>query len=182
MEQSSSQLSVPIVGAWRLRSFEIRRDDGGVVRPFGAEPEGSLIYTESRRYSAQVMRPDRPMFASGDQMKGTPQEVEANYTGVVSYYGRFDFDPEGGFVVHHVERSLFPNWEGEGQKRFFDLDGDVPWKAVVSLVLATGLVSGPASDGLLLAPTGPLSDVDLGLIPDGVPLTVEGGGYGESPC
>ena len=124
MNQNTSQPAQAIIGAWRLLSFEIESDDGTVVHPFGPGVQGSIIYTDSGRVSAQVMRSDRPSFAAGDQMRGTPEEIEANYTGCISYYGTYELDDGGGFVVHQVEGSLFPNWEGEGQKRFFEFSGD----------------------------------------------------------
>ena len=124
MNQNISQAAQAIIGAWRLISFEIERDDGTVIRPFGADAQGSIIYTDSGRISAQVMRRDRPSFAAGDQMRGTPEEIEASYKGCISYYGSYKLDADDGFVVHQVEGSLFPNWEGEGQKRFFEFSGD----------------------------------------------------------
>lgn len=114
----------PIVGAWRLVTFEFRKADGNVIHPYGAEARGSLIYTESGRYSAQLMRKDRPRFASGDQMKGTVEEIEANYKGSISYFGTYEFDLENSLIIHHVESSVFPNMEGRDQKRFFDLSGN----------------------------------------------------------
>ena len=112
---------IPIIGVWKLISFEIQKENGEVVYPFGKSAQGSLIYTDSGRFSAQVMRPDRPRFASGDQLRGTNEEIKANYEGFVSYYGPYEFDRKKGFVIHHVEGSLFPNWEGQRQKRFFEL-------------------------------------------------------------
>jgi len=118
------QERIPIIGAWKLISFEIQKENGEVVYPFGKNAQGSVIYTESGRVSAQVMRPDRPRFASGDQMKGTTEEIKANYEGFVSYYGPYEFDRKKGLVIHHMEGSLFPNWEGQRQKRFFELSGN----------------------------------------------------------
>jgi hypothetical protein len=124
MEPTHNQESAPIVGAWRLISLEIQREDGEVMYPFGKKVQGSLIYTKSGRFSAQVMSPDRPQFASGDQMRGTAEEIKANYEGFVSYYGPYEFHKKEGFVIHHVEGSLFPNWEGRPQKRFYKLLGN----------------------------------------------------------
>jgi len=118
------QERIPIIGAWKLISFEIQKENGEVVYPFGKNAQGSVIYTESGRVSAQVMRPDRPRFASGDQMKGTTEEIKANYEGFVSYYGPYEFNRKKGLVIHHMEGSLFPNWEGQRQKRFFELSGN----------------------------------------------------------
>jgi len=119
-----SQNSALIVGAWELISFKIQKENGEVIYPFGKNARGSIIYTDSGRFSAQFMRPDRPKFTSGDQMKGTSEEIKANYEGFVSYYGSYEFDKEKGFIIHHVEGSLFPNWEGQGLKRFFELSGN----------------------------------------------------------
>lgn len=117
------QERIPIIGAWKLISFQIQKENG-VVYPFGKNAQGSLIYTESGRVSAQVMRPDRPQFASGDQMRGTTEEIKLNFEGFVSYYGSYEFDRKKGLVIHYMEGSLFPNWEGQRQKRFFELSGN----------------------------------------------------------
>ena len=100
------------IGAWRLISFEFRKADGNIIYPFGEQARGSIIYTESGRYSAQLMRIDRPKFASGDQMKGTAEEIEANYKGCISYFGTYELDMQNSLIVHHVEASIFPNMEG----------------------------------------------------------------------
>jgi hypothetical protein len=124
MEQKPSENSLPIIGAWKLVSFEIRKADGEVTYPFGENAQGLGIHTKSGRFSGQVMRPDRPRFASGDQMKGTTEEIKSNYEGFISYYGPYEFDAENGLIIHQVEGSLFPNWEGGAQKRFFELKGN----------------------------------------------------------
>jgi len=66
----------------------------------------------------------RPLYVAGDQMLGTPEEIEAAFKGCVLYYGTYTLDAAAGFVVHQVQGSLFPNWEGEAQKRFFALSGN----------------------------------------------------------
>jgi len=124
MKPTLNQKSAPIIGTWKLISFETQRENGEVTYPFGKNAQGSLIYTESGRFSAQLMRPDRPQLASGDQMRGTAEEIKANYEGFVSYYGHYEFDGKKGFVIHHVKGSLFPNWEGQSQKRFYELSGN----------------------------------------------------------
>ena len=110
-----------ILGAWRLVSFEFRKEDGGVTYPFGKEARGSFIYTESGRFSGQLMRIDRPKFAIADQMQGTFEEIEASYKGSISYFGTYEVDDENGVIVHYVEGSIFPNMEGTEQRRFYEL-------------------------------------------------------------
>jgi Lipocalin-like domain len=110
-----------IVGVWRLVSFEFRKEDGNVIYPFGAQARGSFIYTESGRFSIQLMRIDRPRFVIADQMQGTPEEIEASYKGSISYFGTYEVDTENGVILHHVEGSIFPNMEGTEQRRFFEV-------------------------------------------------------------
>jgi hypothetical protein len=124
MKPKLSKNSASIIGAWKLISLQIQKENGDVIYPFGENAQGSIIYTDSGRFSAQLMRPDRPKFASGDQMKGKTEEIKVNYEGCISYYGPYEFDAENNFIIHHVEGSLFPNWEGQGQKRFFELSGN----------------------------------------------------------
>ena len=113
-----------MIGAWRLVTFEFRKEDGSVILPFGAEARGSVIYTESGRFSGQLMRVDRPRFAIPDQMKGTPEEIEANYKGSISYFGTYEVDIEKKVINHFVEGSIFPNMEGTKQRRFFEINED----------------------------------------------------------
>ncbi len=115
------QKAAPLIGAWKLISFEIQKENGDVVYPFGKTARGTIIYSASGRFSVQLMRPNRPRFVSGDQLKGTTEEIKANYEGFVSYYGSYEFERENGVVIHHVDGSLFPNWEGLKLKRFVDL-------------------------------------------------------------
>jgi len=112
------------VGEWKLTSFEFRKDDGETLYPFGEQARGSIIYTESGRYSVQLMRVDRPRFTVPDQMRGTVEETEASYKGCISYFGSYEVDFENNFIIHRVEGSLFPNMEGSNQIRLFELSND----------------------------------------------------------
>lgn len=110
-----------IIGAWDLRSFTIEGEDGSVTFPFGEDAQGSIIYTASGRVSAQVMRRGRPIFNDQDQMNGSDDEITTSFKGCISYYGSYEIDEQAGFVAHKVEGSLFPNWQGGVQKRFYVL-------------------------------------------------------------
>ena len=116
--------TISLAGAWRLVTFEFRKTDGSVIHPFGKEAHGTIIYTESGHYSAQLMRKGRPKFKSGDQMKGTVEEIETNYKGCISYFGTFQVNEKEGIISHYVESSIFPNMEGAEQKRYFELSED----------------------------------------------------------
>jgi Lipocalin-like domain len=122
MEKDPSTRAIPLIGIWKLISFEARREGEEPSFPFGIDAKGLLIYTDVGRLSVQMMRANRPNFVSGDQLKGTVEEVSQCFTGCISYFGRYEFDANGGFVIHHIESSLFPNWEGT-QKRFIEFSG-----------------------------------------------------------
>jgi len=82
------------------------------------------MYDASGHMSVQIMRPDRPAFASGDHLKGTPEEIKSAFKGFVAYYGTYEINEEEGTVTHHLEGSLFPNWVGTELKRFFEFSGN----------------------------------------------------------
>jgi len=114
----------PLVGAWRLVTFEFLKEDGSVIYPFGAEAQGTIIYTESGRYSAQLMRKDRLRLKTGDQIKASMDESESNFKGCISYFGTYMVDFDTNLIVHHVEGSLFPNMEGTNQIRSFEFSNN----------------------------------------------------------
>ena len=68
------------------------------------------------------MAAGRPKFVSGDQFRGTTAEkVSANDT-YMAYCGRYEI--QGSKVIHHLEASFFPNWNGTAQERLYQFDGD----------------------------------------------------------
>jgi len=112
------------VGAWKLVSSEFQRSDGEVTYPMGRDVTGMVIYDADVHVSAHVMRPDRPAFASGDRLKGTPVEIKSAFEGYVAYHGTYEVNEDEGTVTTYVEGCLFPNWIGTEQKRFFKFSGN----------------------------------------------------------
>ena len=112
------------VGVWELISAEWTRSDGKVNYLFGPDPVGRLVYTKNGHMFATVMRRHRTPFASGDARQGTPEEIKTAYEGFIFYYGTYEVDNEEGVVIHHVEHSSFPNWDGGDQRRFFEFLGE----------------------------------------------------------
>jgi hypothetical protein len=113
------------MGTWKLVTSEFHTSDGTVIYPLGEKAVGILIYDSGGRFAAQLMRLDRPKFASGDMRGGTPEEIKAAVDGYVAYSGTYEVDDKKGTVVHHVEASLFPNWLGQDQIRFFEFSDDL---------------------------------------------------------
>jgi hypothetical protein len=63
--------------------------------------------------------------ASGDDARGTNDEVRAAYQGYAAYFGTYRVDPKKGLVVHQVEGSLMPSYTGTDQPRPFRIDHDL---------------------------------------------------------
>jgi len=70
------------------------------------------------------MGSERARFAAGNFLEGTAEENKAAVHGTISYYGTYSVDATTHTVTHHIERSLFPNWDGTNQARTFKLLGD----------------------------------------------------------
>lgn len=108
-------------GTWSLVSSEFRSSAGDIVYPFGEDALGLAVFGESGYMSAQIMQRSRPIFASGDRATGTQEEVWAALQGYVAYYGPCEVDVENKTLTTHVEGSLYPNWVGGEQVRFYEL-------------------------------------------------------------
>lgn len=110
------------VGRWRLRSYVARADDGSVVHPFGANPQGSLLYTAGGEMAVQVSATDRADFETNDFQGESESARAAAYSSYIAYCGTYDVT--GDTIVHRVAISLFPNWVGSSQTRYYSLNGD----------------------------------------------------------
>ncbi len=110
----------PLVGTWRLLSWENRGlEDGRVSYPLGEDATGYLMYNEDGYMFVAIMASNRVKFAEDDLLSVTEEEEARAAETYISYCGRYDF--LGDTVVHHVEMSLVPNWIGGDQERLVDL-------------------------------------------------------------
>jgi hypothetical protein len=110
----------PLVGTWRLVSFELRSADGKVHYPFGEKVSGHIIYSEDGFMSVTMSAANRPRCAAKDLRLATMEEKSAAINTYVSYSGRYEI--QGDRVLHHVEVSLFPNWVGITHERLVELN------------------------------------------------------------
>ena len=111
-------------GTWRLITYEFRSADGKVIRPFGAKPIGVFTWDKGGNVAAQIMGSERQSFTSDDPIKTTPGEAVAAMRSYIAYFGHGSVDESGGRVTTHVTGSLFPNWTGGEQVRFFRFSGE----------------------------------------------------------
>ena len=129
------------VGAWRLVSIDTRKEDGSLHR--SGKRTGYIIYSADGFMSVAFMKEGRPEFASGDIRGGTVEEKIEAFDGYISYSGRYEV--KEGMVIHKIEVSLFPNWIGEKQERYYEFNGDrltlsTPLQLVGGLQLSSHLV------------------------------------------
>ena len=110
-----------LIGTWHLVSSEFRHTNGEVTYPIGQNAVGLLIYTAEGYMAVQLMRTDRPAFASDDVFQGTPEEIRAAYEGFTAYFGTYTVDDTAGKVTHNVQGHLFPNRIGSTVTREFTL-------------------------------------------------------------
>ena len=109
-----------LLGTWKLVSCLGYWSDGRVTYPYGQNPEGLLIYDEQGHFSGQIQGQGRPLFESGNLLKGAPAEIKAAFEGYVAYYGTYEVDEEAASLTHYVQGSLFPNWVGTTQTRLYE--------------------------------------------------------------
>ncbi len=114
-----------LIGAWSLVSYEERPVDGSPsFFPLGEEPKGIILYTPDGFMSAQLARPRRKPFASGDWFEASDAEFREQATSYIAYTGPFHVDEETQQLTHSMFISLFPNWTGQTQPRIVRQQGD----------------------------------------------------------
>jgi hypothetical protein len=114
--------SNPLVGTWRLISWETRSVDGQKISyPFGREAVGYIMYNEDGYMFVAITCPNRERFAAGDLLNGSTEEKAHAASTYVSYCGQYELQEDR--VIHHVDVSLFPNWVGVDQERLVELRG-----------------------------------------------------------
>jgi hypothetical protein len=114
-----------LIGAWSLVSYEERPIDGSPsFFPMGTRPKGIIMYTPDGFMSAQLSKPDRKPFASGDWFKASDAEFKEEATSYIAYTGPFHVDEEKQHLTHSMFISLFPNWTGQTQPRVVRIEGD----------------------------------------------------------
>ena len=91
---------------------------------YGDKPRGVIVYDAAGCVSVNLMRSDRPTFSVSDKSKGTSEEARSALESYEAYFGAYQVDEAAATVTHHVEGSLFPNWTGSKQVRFYEFKDD----------------------------------------------------------
>jgi hypothetical protein len=129
------------VGAWKLVAIETRKEDGSIHR--SGKRKGYIIYSAEGYMSVAFMKEGRTEFISGDIRSGTVEEKIEAFNGYISYSGLYEVTENS--VFHNIEVSLFPNWIGDKQERYYEFDGkrltlSTPLQLVGGMQLSSHLV------------------------------------------
>jgi len=123
VKQGTQPLSARLIGRWNLISFEESSGES-TAYPLGRDATGQIGYDAAGNMAVQIMKAQRPLFASGDQGVGTMEEMSAALGGYVAYCGTYSVDETARVVTHSLTMSLFPNWVGTEQRRHVVFNGD----------------------------------------------------------
>lgn len=122
-QQATTQLAKQVIGTWKLVSWTYKNENGEVIDYFGKTPKGILMYTDSGYMSVHIMKSDRKRFKSEGMYDGTPEEIVDAFTTYFAYFGKF-IEKEPGVLQHTVEGGTFPNWLGNIEERYGEIEGN----------------------------------------------------------
>ena len=130
----------PLVGIWKLVSCEAIRTSGTRIPIYGRRPVGWLYYDEAGHMSVHIMKSGRHHCDSETKFGASDHEMKSAYEGYEAYFSNYSIDAERQTISHKVVGSLFPNWTGSTQHRYYAFD------SANRLVLSTAPV-GEQPDG-----------------------------------
>ncbi len=135
---STHATAADFVGTWRLLNYSFIHEDGTVEYPWGAEVRGYLLYS-AEGYMSGNLSPARDWKHRRARLATTLKPHDsaaplrmarrAGRRDYIAYTGRYTV--EGNTITHHVEVSLFPNWVGRPEVRYYNFEGN-------TLTLRTG--------------------------------------------
>src|SRR3954467_13671493 len=137
----AAKLRDQLIGAWKLVSYVEEPVDGSApLHPLGERPLGIIMYTPDGYMSAQLSKPDRPPFASGDWFKGTDEDFKQEASTYIAYTGPFHVDEEKQTLTHSMFISLFPICTRQPQPRLVKIEGNTPHLSTAAPVTSGGKV------------------------------------------
>jgi hypothetical protein len=117
-----------LVGAWAFVSVASQTDDGRRGEPFGASPQGIIIFTADGRFSLFQSSTNVPRLAANDRARATPEEAMAVVRESIAYYG--------GYSVNEAAREVSLTIEGS---TYMNLIGGAPQRRIITALTATEL-------------------------------------------
>jgi hypothetical protein len=125
------------VGTWRLLDYSFIHEDGVIEHPWGTDVRGYLLYS-AEGYMSGNLSPANDWASRRARLTAALKAHDVRLAGraagrrdYIAYTGRYTV--EGDTITHHVEASLFSNWVGRPEVRYYNFEGD-------TLTLRTGPV------------------------------------------
>ena len=112
---ATSEQRHPLVGNWKLVSWQVITEDGTPQDLFGASPKGYLVLTPEGRSIVLTTASDRKA-GTDDASRAALQRS------MLAYSGRYRV--EGGDFITTVEVSWNEEWNGTEQRRHYRIEGD----------------------------------------------------------
>ncbi len=113
---SSAADRTPLIGVWKLLSYQTEFQDGSPVRAtFGEHPLGYIVFTREGRMMALIQ-------AEGRKAASTDADRAALLSSVIAYTGKYRVNGNGWITT--VDVAWNPAWVGTDQVRSFVLTGD----------------------------------------------------------
>ncbi len=109
-------LKQELIGTWSFVVTAAQRKDGTKGGVLMFHPDGHFVLINTR--------PDRPKYASGNRVQGTPEEFRETVLGSIAYFGAYSVDEARKEFVLKIKGSTFPDYEGTEQVRSFTIVGD----------------------------------------------------------
>jgi hypothetical protein len=113
-----------LVGTWKLVSFEETLPSGERIHPYGDNPVGLLIYTETGHMSVQIMTRDRQPLSAVPFEEINATEIKAAVAGFTGFCGTYSVDSDTGTVLHRVQCHVLPGSVGKELRRTYELEND----------------------------------------------------------
>lgn len=125
-QQKAADARQQIVGVWKLVASTNTSKEGVVTQgtSFGPTPLGQLIFTADGHYSSVNTNPKIPVFASGNRMKGTPEEYKAVVHGSIAAFGTYSVSADGKELILKQEGGTWAVRNGKEEKRALTVAGD----------------------------------------------------------
>lgn len=119
--EAMAQSAQDLVGTYAVKSFWNVQGEKK-TELYGPHPQGLMRLDASGRYVVVLMRPDLPKFVSNNRVTGTAEEYKAVALGSFVHLGTYTV--ADGHIIFHLEKSSYPNWDGEVQRRKLTVTGD----------------------------------------------------------
>jgi hypothetical protein len=126
---SSAADRAPLIGVWKLLSYQTEFQDGSPKRAmFGEHPKGYIIFTSEGRMMTVIE-------AEGRKGPSTDPDRAVLLSTLIAYSGTYRL--EDGHWIASIDVSWNPAWDGTDQVRSFELVGDrltvrSPWLHAVN--------------------------------------------------